>query len=39
MDGPSPAGQVGISIFHFAGPKETALGWIDSVIAKIAANK
>ena len=37
--GPSPAGQVGISVFHFSGAKETALGWIDAIIARIAANK
>ncbi len=37
--GPGAAGQIGISIFHFSGPKETALGWIDSIIAKIGSAK
>ena len=37
--GKSEAGSVGIDLFHCSGPKETALGLIDSMIAKISSAK
>ena len=37
--GPSEAGSVAVSISHFSGAKETALGWIDSIVSRISAKK
>ncbi|MEN6559440.1 MAG: hypothetical protein ABFD52_01535 [Acidobacteriota bacterium] len=37
--GKSDAGSVAISIFHYGGARETALGWIDAIISRISAKK
>lgn len=37
--GKSEAGSVAISIFHYSGTKETALGWIDAIVSRISAKK
>jgi hypothetical protein len=37
--GTTPTGLVGISVNRFYGTKETAMGWIDSIISKITKAK
>lgn len=37
--GKSEAGSVGISILHFSGAKETALGWIDAIISRMSGKR